>query len=77
MILSLVLFSLMDAAVKWLGSSYATSQIMFFRCFVAMVPVITLIAMRGGLQVLKTQQKNEVAAALGQIVKIIYRAPHE
>ncbi len=58
MILSLVLFSLMDAGVKWLGSSYATAQIMFFRCFVAMIPVITIIAMRGGLQLLKTQQKK-------------------
>lgn len=56
MLLSVVLFSLMDTSVKWLGSSYPTQQIMFFRCAVAMVPLLVIISMRGGLPILKTGQ---------------------
>jgi len=56
MILSVVLFSLMDASVKWLGGTYPTQQIMFFRCLVAMIPLIVIIVMRGGVSVLRTRQ---------------------
>jgi drug/metabolite transporter (DMT)-like permease len=48
----------MDANVKWLGASYPTAQIMFFRCAVALVPVLVIIAMRGGIGVLRTGQKK-------------------
>lgn len=56
MLLSLILFSLMDANVKWLGATYPTSQIMFFRCALALVPVLVIIAMRGGIVILRTRQ---------------------
>jgi drug/metabolite transporter (DMT)-like permease len=56
MLLSILLFSLMDANVKWLGASYPTSQIMFFRCTLALVPVLVIIAMRGGMMILRTRQ---------------------
>ena len=56
MFMSLMLFSLMDADVKWLGASYPTAQIMFFRCALAMVPVLIIIHLRGGLAILRTQQ---------------------
>ena len=58
MLLSMLLFSLMDASVKWLGASYPTTQIMFFRCAVAMVPILTILYLRGGWQLLKTRQKS-------------------
>lgn len=56
MLLSVLLFSMMDAAVKWLGGDYPTQQIMFFRCLVAMIPVMILIYLRGGISILNTQQ---------------------
>lgn len=56
MFISLLLFSLMDADVKWLGASYPTAQIMFFRCALALVPVLIIIQMRGGLVILHTRQ---------------------
>ena len=56
MLLSVLLFSLMDATVKWLGSSFPTQQIMFFRCLVALIPVTAIIYSRGGPKILKTQQ---------------------
>jgi len=58
MLLSILLFSLMDANVKWLGATYPTAQIMFFRCAVALVPVLVIVAMRGGIGVLRTHQKK-------------------
>jgi drug/metabolite transporter (DMT)-like permease len=56
MLLSILLFSMMDATVKWLGSTFPTQQIMFFRCLVATIPVAVIIYSRGGIVVLKTQQ---------------------
>ncbi len=58
MLLSILLFSLMDASVKWLGATYPTAQIMFFRCTVALAPVLVIILMRGGWSILRTNQKN-------------------
>ena len=48
----------MDASVKWLGATYPTAQIMFFRCSVALVPVLVIVAMRGGFGILRTSQKK-------------------
>jgi drug/metabolite transporter (DMT)-like permease len=58
MMMSILLFSFMDASVKWLGATYPTAQIMFFRCAVALVPVLIIIAMRGGPGILRTQQRK-------------------
>ncbi|MEE8289171.1 MAG: hypothetical protein V3R25_07135, partial [Nitrosomonadaceae bacterium] len=56
MLLSVLVFSMMDATVKWVGGTYPTHQIMFFRCLVATIPVAVIIYSRGGIAVLKTQQ---------------------
>jgi len=58
MMLSILLFSLMDASVKWLGAFYPTAQIMFFRCAVALIPVAVIIMMRGGISTLRTRNKG-------------------
>ena len=56
--MSILLFSLMDASVKWLGAFYPTAQIMFFRCVVALIPVAIIILMRGGPGILRTRHKG-------------------
>lgn len=58
MMMSILLFSLMDASVKWLGALYPTAQIMFFRCVVALVPVAVIILLRGGPGILRTSHKG-------------------
>jgi drug/metabolite transporter (DMT)-like permease len=58
MLLSILLFAMMDASVKWLGAVYPTTQIMFFRCTVALAPVLVIIMMRGGPGVLRTAHKK-------------------
>ena len=54
----MLLFSLMDANVKWLGADYPTTQIMFFRCAVALVPVAVIVYLRGGWGILRTAHKR-------------------
>lgn len=49
MLLTVGLFSLMDGFVKWLGQSYPTMQIVFFRSFFAFVPLAFVIHRMGGL----------------------------
>jgi len=58
MLLSILLFSFMDASVKWLGATYPTAQIMFFRCSVAFIPVLVIVTFRGGFGILRTSQKK-------------------
>lgn len=55
-LMSTVLFSTMDAIVKWLGSDYPVHQIMFFRCTVALVPVLIFLHRAGGIRVLRTNR---------------------
>ncbi|SMF83339.1 Permease of the drug/metabolite transporter (DMT) superfamily [Tistlia consotensis] len=49
LVLAVGLFSIMDAAVKWLGAGYPTLQIVFFRSFFAFVPLGVMIWRVGGL----------------------------
>jgi len=56
MLISVLLFSVMDAVVKWLGGTYPTHQIMFFRCAVAFVPVLFFVWKAGGVRLLRTKQ---------------------
>ena len=58
MLMSVLVFSVMDALVKWLSSDYPVYQIMFFRSAVALIPVSIFIARAGGLDILKTNRKG-------------------
>ncbi len=49
MLLAIALFSAMDAMVKWLGQTYPTMQILFFRSLFAFVPLAFLIGSMGGI----------------------------
>lgn len=53
---SMLLFSTMDATVKWLGEDYPVHQIMFFRCALAFIPVLIVLHFSGGIAALKTDQ---------------------
>jgi len=48
----------MDASVKWLGAVYPTTQIMFFRCAVALLPIIVIVHLRGGPVILQTANRG-------------------
>jgi len=56
MLVSVILFACMDAVVKWLGATYPTMQIIFFRSLFAFIP-LSLFLFRGiGLAALRTQR---------------------
>ncbi len=56
MLVSVILFASMDAVVKWLGATYPTMQIVFFRSLFAFIP-LSLFIFRGiGLAALRTQR---------------------
>ena len=54
MVIAVFLFTCMDAVVKWVGQTYPTGQIVFFRNLVAFLPVSLFVARTGGLAVLRT-----------------------
>lgn len=54
MVVAVFLFTCMDAVVKWVGSTYPTGQIVFFRNLVAFLPISLFVARTGGLAVLRT-----------------------
>lgn len=53
---SVVLFTLSSTMVKGLGNGYPVSQVVFFRCLIAFLPLYFAIRRRGGWQQLQTQR---------------------
>lgn len=56
MVLAVFLFACMDALVKWVGQTYPTGQIVFFRNLLAFLPILLFVARDGGLAVLRTSR---------------------
>ncbi len=56
MIGAVFLFTSMDALVKIASETYPTGQIVFFRNFVAFLPLSIFVARAGGLSVLRTRR---------------------
>lgn len=54
--IGMLLFSAMDATIKWLGQDYPIHQLMFFRTTLAFVPILILLYRAGGFAVIKTQR---------------------
>ena len=58
MILGVGLFSIMDALVKWLGESYPTVQLVFFRSLFAFIPLGFLVFRDGVSQALRMNDRQ-------------------
>ena len=56
MVIAVGLFTIMDALVKWLGPSYPTMQIVFFRSLFAFVPLAIFVMRTGSLASLATKR---------------------
>jgi drug/metabolite transporter (DMT)-like permease len=56
MVLSVFLFSSMDAVIKWASADYPTGQIVFFRNFLAFVPVFLFLWRTGTPMPLRTRR---------------------
>ena len=56
MLAGVLLFSVMDAMVKWLVADYPVHQIVFFRTVFALLPCLYFIARSGGFATLRTRR---------------------
>ncbi|MEX2648938.1 MAG: DMT family transporter [Alphaproteobacteria bacterium] len=56
LLLAVVVFSVMDALIKWTSADYPTVQVVFFRAVFAFLPLSLFIARRGGVAVLRTRR---------------------
>jgi drug/metabolite transporter (DMT)-like permease len=54
MVLAVGLYAVMDALVKWLGPSYPTIEIIFFRSLFAFIPIAFFLLRSGSLAQLRT-----------------------
>jgi drug/metabolite transporter (DMT)-like permease len=54
MVLAVGLYAVMDALVKWLGPSYPTIEIFFFRSLFAFIPIAFFLLRSGSLAQLRT-----------------------
>lgn len=55
-ILAAVLFAIMTAAIKLFSSTYPTGQILFLRNLFALIPALVIVALAGGVSVLRTRR---------------------
>jgi drug/metabolite transporter (DMT)-like permease len=56
---SILVFSVVNAIVKWLVVRYSVVEIIFFRSSFALLPCLYLIATHGGMPVLRTRRLHE------------------
>jgi drug/metabolite transporter (DMT)-like permease len=56
---SILVFSMVNAIVKWLVVRYSVVEIIFFRSSFALLPCLFLIATHGGMPVLRTRRLHE------------------
>lgn len=69
MVLAVGLFAVMDALVKWLGPSYPTLQIVFFRSLFAFIPLAAFVLRGRSLGALRT--RRPLGHALRSLVGIV------
>ena len=76
---ALVVFSTMDALVKWLGESYGPFQMMLFRSTLALVPLYLLYRNSGGLRLVRSRrpllQMARIVTGFGSLLGFFYVFP--
>ncbi len=71
MVLAVGLYSIMDAMVKWLGPSYPTMELVFFRSLFAFIPIAYVLWRSGSLAALRTKNPHgHGARALAGLVSL-------
>lgn len=71
MIAAVAVFAVLNAAVKWQVARYPVGEVIFIRCLFALIPCFVLVALSGGLRVLRTRRLGwHVSRALLQYVSM-------
>ncbi|MEJ0071489.1 MAG: DMT family transporter [Pseudomonadota bacterium] len=72
MIVSVFIFALANAMVKWLVADYPITQVVFVRCLFALLPCGVLVATHGGLPVMRTKRlKDHALRAVSQFIGMV------
>jgi drug/metabolite transporter (DMT)-like permease len=72
-ITSVFIFSVVNAAVKWLVATYPVTEVVFFRCVFALVPCVVLVMTHGGLASLRTRRLRDHALRAGsQFLSMVF-----
>jgi len=56
MVAAVVLFASLNAMIKWAVERYPLGEVVFIRCTFALVPCFVLVAMSGGIRVMRTRR---------------------
>src|SRR5690348_8769932 len=59
MIGAVLVFSVINAAVKWETARLPVNEVIFFRCIFSLVPCAALLAASGGFRLLRTRRLKE------------------
>jgi drug/metabolite transporter (DMT)-like permease len=71
MVFAVGLYSIMDAMVKWLGPSYPTMELVFFRSLFAFIPIAYVLWRSGSLAALRTRNPlGHAARALAGLISL-------
>jgi drug/metabolite transporter (DMT)-like permease len=71
MVGAVFVFSLLNAAIKWQVARYPVGEVVFIRCLFALIPCFVLVAISGGLRVLRTRRLGwHVSRAMLQFVSM-------
>src|SRR5262245_56678644 len=74
-----MLFSTMDALVKWLGDTYGPFQMMLFRSTIALVPLYFLVRNVGGIRLVRSRrpllQMARIVTGFGSLLGFFYIFP--
>ncbi|WP_374444735.1 DMT family transporter [Stella sp.] len=71
MVGAVFVFSILNAAIKWQVERYPVGEVVFIRCLFALIPSFVLVAVSGGLRVLRTRRLGwHVSRAMLQFVSM-------
>ena len=71
LLIGMLALTLMDAAAKWLGDGYSVVQVVFFRNFFGLLPVLVMVWRDGGVKTLRvTSWPLHLLRALAGLVAI-------
>ncbi len=72
MIAAVLLFALINAAIKWETARYPLGQVIFLRSLFSLVPCLTLLVASGGLRMLRTRRlKEHIGRGMMQFISIV------
>jgi drug/metabolite transporter (DMT)-like permease len=69
---AVLVFSLINAGVKWEAALYPVDEVVFLRCVFSLLPCLALVASHGGFRLMRTRRLHEhIGRAVMQFISII------